>query len=273
MRFFTTSLITVSLSISILIQILWGNLPMTWFAFPVNFALLALLVGVCYVLQHEKGSHPWMQDWASARTSIVLFLIALVESLFIAFKPQWDVQQSWPFNVSVLLLLSNLLLVLLRYKGPHLHRFRLNHLGLFLFIASLTFGAPDMHRWKTVLSPGQTAEHAFDRRGVPHALGYPLKLEALDAGFYDNGTPEYYQATVSVQGEQEEIRVNYPWHKSWKEDLYITNYGRNRMTRQPYCVIEFIVQPWKYLTYIGLLLTALGAILLLWGKKTNKKRT
>ena len=108
MKHFSTSLIITCLGISILPQVVWGNLSLSWFAFPVNIALLGLVTGVGSVLHQEKGNHPWLRAWASARTGIGLIGLTLVACLFVAFRPQWGVQQSWPFVTLQLLLLSHL---------------------------------------------------------------------------------------------------------------------------------------------------------------------
>ena len=273
MKLFSSLLIVLSISLAILVQYLGGNAPLPCFAFPVNVASMALFWGIVYVLHREYRHHPLVKVWSSAYVSIVLLLLALIGCLFIAFKPHFEVQQSVPFLVLLLLLLSNLILVIFRYQGAQRVRFYLTHIGLLIYISSLAWGAPDMHRWKVLLTPGETAEYAHDQRGIPHALGYALTLHALDASFYPNGIPQSYHAQVGVAGEVHDILVNQPWHRSWKEDLYITNYGVGTQNRKPYAVIEIIVQPWKYLTYLGLILTAVGAILLLWGKKINMRKS
>ena len=169
----------------------------------------------------------------------------------------------------LVLLLNQLLLVVLRYKGPYKKRFYLNHIGLFIYISSLSFGSADMYRWKAILTPGETTDKAYDYKGIPHSLGYDIKLDSFQISFYDNHTPQTFIATVSSASETHHIQVNQPWHKTWKEDIYLTNYGTFQESGKEYCVLEFITQPWKLAVDLGMILTVAGGILLLWGKKNK----
>ena len=272
MKFSKTLLIASCTGVAMALQIIWGNIDLALFAFPVNIALLAILVGGTYVLYQEKKESASFQKWSDTSTSVLLLVIIGICCLLIAFVPSWKVQQAWPFNVLMLLLLNQLLITIFRYKGPYRFRFHLNHIGLLLLVASLTFGAADMHRWKAMVCVGDSIQTAYDYKGIPHALGYELKLKDFEVKYYDNGTPQHFDAEIEVDGETQHLLVNYPWQKSWKEDIYITNYGTMKENAQTYCIIEFITQPWKHVTTAGLLLTALGASLLLWGKKSKNSK-
>ena len=208
----------------------------------------------------------------SSTTSVVLIALSFISSLVIAFAPQWDFQRSWPFNLILILLLCNLQLTLMRYQGRHRKRFYLTHAGLYLFIVGLSFGAPDTQKSRAILYEGQTVERAYSHSGDQCAIGFPITLEKFEVDYYDNQVPRSFKATVKADGERHEIQVNHPWQRSWKEDIYLVSHGTDDRTQQPYCVLEFITQPWKYLVHLGVLLTAIGAFMLLWGKNNKPEK-
>ena len=246
---------------------------LSFFAFPVNVALLLVLIGTTYVLYSEKRKSRVIQMFIAPWMSVLLIAAVLPTSLIIAFFPEWQFQQSWIFNILLIVLLANLQGVVMKYKGKHKIRFYLTHIGLYIFVASLAFGAPDTHKARAILSEGQTADRAYDLEGRPCSIQTPLKLEAFEVSYYDNKVPRSFQATVSIHQEKRVIRVNHPWSRSWKEDIYLVSHGTDPVTQQPYCVLEFISQPWKHLVQLGVILTALGVFLLLWGKNLNQKKS
>ena len=248
-----------------------GNIDFQYFAFPVNIALLLLVLGITHVAYQEKREHKAVQLMMSTSTSIFLLLLTFLATLVIAFAPHLQFQRSWPFNLIILSLLINLQLVIMRYKGKHRQRFYLTHIGLFIFISSLSFGAPDTHRSRAIISEGQTIEQAYTFDNSIRPIGFPLTLQKFEVSYYENNVPRSFKATIKADSGLHDILVNHPWKRSWKEDIYLVSHGIDKTTNQPYCVLEFITQPWKYLVHFGLLLTALGAFMLLWGKNKNKK--
>ena len=251
-------------------QMLWGNIQPTMFAFPLNLALLLALAGGTYVLYREKKHTKTLRWWGSAQVSLLLFFFLFIGSLLIALAPQLDFQHSWFFNGALLLLLAHLQLTLHYYGGPNKIRFYLLHSGIYLFIAALTFGAPDTERTRAVASEGQTIAYAYDKNGRPHPIGFQIRLDKFDVSYYDNGIPKSFKATVTDRQTQKDILVNHPWNRSWDEDIYLVSHGTDPATHRPYCVLEFIRQPWKYAVQLGLILTVVGAFMLLWGKKFNR---
>ena len=261
----------VLLALSALIaQLTMGNIPMSLFSFPINVAFLLLLFGITQVLYREARHTKAVQTLMSTTTSVVLIALSFVGSLVIAFAPSLQFQQSWFFNLILMFLLANLQMVVLRYKGAFRKRFYLTHVGLYLFIIGLAFGAPDTHKSRAAVYEGQTIDRAYDFDGHIRPIGYSLTLNKFEITYYDNNVPRSFKAEVSSGTEHQTIKVNHPWTRSWKEDIYLVSHGVDQATNKPYCVLEFIVQPWKYIVHIGLLLTALGAFLLMLGKKKIK---
>lgn len=265
-------IIATVLMVVFILQLLTGNLNLSFFSFPVNVALLVALVGGTYVLYREKKDSKAVQCFMSSSVSVVLIALSFLGSLVIALAPAAHFQHSWMFNLLLVLLLANLQLSVMRYRGRYKKRFYLTHIGLFVFVAGLSFGAPDTKKSRAILSEGQVAEYAYDQTGKICSIGFPLKLEQFEVSYYENKVPRSFKAVISAENESHEILVNHPWSRSWKEDIYLVSHGTDAVTHQPYCVLEFIIQPWKYLVHFGLILTAVGAFMLLWGKKCNQNK-
>ena len=247
-----------------------GNVSFTFFAFPVNVALLFSLMGITYIAYQEKAESNVMQMMRATTTSVALIALLFLFSIVIAFCPQWNFQRSWAFTFVLILLLINLQLTIMSYHGRHRRRFYLTHIGLYMFLVSLSFGAPDTHRSRTIVRQGQTVEQALNFNGDICPIGFPLTLQLFEVSYYENHVPRSFNATIEADGELHEIKVNHPWHRSWKEDVYLVSHGVDETTQQPYCVLEFITQPWKYIVHLSLIMTAIGAFLLLWGKKNKQ---
>ena len=255
----------------LIVQFIQGNIPISLFSFPINVAFLLLLFGITHVIYQEAKHTKAVKAFMSSATSVVLIALSFVGSLVIAFAPGLQFQQSWIFNAILMLLLANLQIVVFRYKGAFRKRFYLTHVGLYLFIVGLAFGAPDTHKSRAVIFEGQTIDRAYDYEGHIRPIGFSLTLDKFEITYYDNEVPRSFMAEISSASEHHTIKVNHPWTRSWKEDIYLVSHGIDKETDKPYCVLEFIIQPWKYIVHIGLVLTALGAFLLILGKKKQIK--
>lgn len=252
------------------LQIALGNPDIRTFAFPVNVAILCVLAGGLFVLNRERGNSRWVAALASGRAGAVLAGAAALCSLPIAFAPERMWQQSWVFLAVLLLLMANLFLAVLRYRGRFRVRFYLNHVGLLVLIASLAFGAADMERMRAAVNIGESIDTAYTADGMPRALGYTLRVDTFEATFYENNVPAEFRAEVSSEGVSRTLRVNHPWHKSWKEDIYLTGYDTAAGNASEYCILEFVVQPWKYAATAALVAFLAGALLMIWGGKKRK---
>lgn len=253
------------LALSVVLQVIMGNPDLGIFSFPVNVVLFLALGGVLYVLAKERVGEHFVKALSSARAAALFVALAGIGCLLIAFFPDWDFQRSWIFATVLLLLMSNLYLAIFRYKGQFRLRFYLNHVGLLLLIVALSLGAADMRRMRTIVNIGDTVDKAYTEDGLPYSLGYELKLESFEADFYENNVPSDFRAVISIEGKQKTVRVNHPWRRTWCEDIYLTGYDTKAGADSQYCILEFIVQPWKYVAVVAIMFFAVGAVLLLWG--------
>ncbi len=248
-----------------LLQALSGNPDIRSFAFPVNVAVLIVLMGGLFVWNREWGGSRVLAALASGYAAVAAIAMAAVCCLVIAFAPGLEFQRSWIFNAVLLLLGTNMYLAILRYRGTYRIRFYLNHAGLLLMLVALSLGAADMRRMRAAVNIGETVDRAYDGSGRAYSLGYSLTLDSFEVDFYHGNVPEEFRAVVSSGERSRLLKVNHPWRKSWKEDIYLTGYDTAAGAASEYCILEFIVQPWKYAALSGLLMFLAGAVLLLWG--------
>lgn len=256
-----------TLLLAAVFHFIFGQVDVRVFAFPVNIAILLILVGGLYVLNREKGECRWVVAFSSGYAGVMGVVLVALCCLLMVFSPGLKFQHSWIFLTVLLLFIGNLFLVILRYRGKNRIRFYLNHVGLFVMLVALVFGSADMVRMRAAVNIGECIDKAYTQEGIAYSLGYPLLVESFDVEFYENRMPAEFRAEVSSGDERRILRVNHPWHKSWKEDIYLTGYNTEAGSASEYCILEFVVQPWKYIVLTGLLLFVAGALMLLWGGK------
>lgn len=270
---------------AIAMQCFLGNITPAWWAFPMNVAvLLVLLVGLTIVWR-EAGQRWFVQFLASGKCSVVALMLVTGGCLIKGFVPPaaassavcvrlglHDFTSSWIFAFCIVLLVGNLWLVIVRRstKAPHAWRFALNHIGVLLTIMSLFFGAADTHKWRIVAQQGVPTDMGYDAAGTPHGLGYEIILDTFVVSFFDNGTPAAFYADISTEQGTQRISVNRPWHRSWCEDVYLNSYDTQAGAASQFCVLERVVQPWKYVTWCGIVMMIGGALLLFFDGRKHK---
>ncbi|MGN0187869.1 MAG: cytochrome c biogenesis protein ResB [Paludibacteraceae bacterium] len=268
-----------------IVQCCLGNITPTWWAFPMNVAVvLVLLIGLLIVWR-EAGYHLFVQFLASGKCSVLALIFigiaCLIKGLVppAAAKSAWcvrlglhDFTSSWIFAFCIILLVSNLWLVVVRRStnAPHAWRFALNHIGVLITIVSLFFGAADTHKWHIVAQQGVPTDMAYDATGTPHGLGYSITLDTFAITRFDNGQPAAFQADVAIDGNKHTIRVNAPLRHTWCEDIYLTDYNMTNYGEITSCVLESVVQPWKYITLVGIIMMICGALLLFFDGRTHQ---
>lgn len=240
--------------------------PLVRLAFPVNLAVLGVLLAVTLlVYRYGKACVGWRR-WTAATTSGALIATFGLLSLGMAFFPELEIQHSWTFNALLLTIICQLLAVILNYKGTFRLRFYALHIGLLLLLVSLSLGAADHYQLRAAAKVGDRITQAYNQWGELQPLGYEVEVTDFTVDYHDNGHPEQYTCALRIDDVPHQLQVNHPVAVSWKEDLYVVDCGP--LGHQAYyCVLETVVQPWQYVTLLGLVSTAAGALLLLTGKK------
>ena len=109
-------------------------------------------------------------------------------------------------------------------------------------------------------------------------LGYNLLLKDFHAEYYENGAPRNYLAVVSLSepgsdtAEEFTLRVNHPYSHTFGQDIYLTSYDTTS-ARPRYCILQIVIQPWKYIQLLGIIMTLAGGIMLFaFGPRSGKKQ-
>lgn len=284
-RLVAIGVLSVYFAVAGILQCSLGNMAPAWWAFPMNVAvLLVLLVGLS-IAWREAGHRAFVQFLASGKCSVLALILVSIACLIKGFIPPsvaesalcvrlglHDFTSSWIFAFCIVLLVGNLWLVVVRRstKAPHAWRFALNHIGVLITIISLFFGAADTHKRHIVAQRGVPVDVGYDATGTPHGLGYSITLDTFAIARFDNGQPAAFQADVVIDGKKHVIRVNEPLQHTWCEDIYLTDYHTTDYGEVASCVLESVLQPWKYITLAGIVMMICGAVLLFFDGKTHK---
>jgi len=180
-----------------------------------------------------------------------------------------------PFAVAMLLLLTNLGLATLRKVrslGMKAWFFSLNHIGLWVVVASAMFGAGDIIRARMILVEGQAEAMVVDATGRHGYLPFGLFLQRFYVEQYPGeggrpGAPKRFAAEATVlrhnqKFEDVRIEVNRPLRRDgWT--LYLTNYDLSPTGQTDQCLIEAVRDPWLPAVYTGIFLMLGGAVAML----------
>ena len=219
------------------------------------------------------------EKWAASRfmlsgSATTLSFVAMV-GLGIVFGIQLrPATTSFTAIIATLFLLTHLLLVTLRgwrdVRGIR-WRFVVNHLGLLIAIGAAFWGAPDREELRAVVEYDKVTTEAYDSKGAMRVLDKEMQLEDFEVEYYDNGTPERYEARVRIGEEQATIRVNRPYNISLSESAYLVSYDTQSPDECRYCIVEVVREPWRYAIASGIVLMLVGAVMMFLGRTTRIK--
>jgi len=141
----------------------------------------------------------------------------------------------------------------------------LSHLGAFIALFAMFFGAPDLQKGQVIVYRTGTSRIAYTDDKKPMALPFELQLSDFKIDYYeDNHSPKQYTSTftlASITHPNEHATlttsVNHPaYYKGYHfyQDSYDRLYGR-------FSVIKVVRDPWYPVVLVGFALLALGALL------------
>lgn len=190
----------------------------------------------------------------------------LVLSCLIQGLSGWRLTSTWGFVALLCALSAHLLMVTYRglsHSRPYIVRFALIHIGLLLTLAGIFWGAPDTQEWRTIVRQGQSVQTAVDAKGHGTFLPHSLRLIDLDADYAANGMPEQYEARLLIDDSRPAtLRVNHPYPISRIDDIYLSAFNPFGPTAKAHCIVQWVHQPWKYVTWTGIWMLIAGSILL-----------
>ena len=233
----------------------------SFFAFPLNL-LLALLWIVCWRwLWKNRPQCRGVRFLLSPAATVSAIVLLVAACLWIGVSGDQGFVESMIFVAVLLYVQTVLLLVILRgWRRPDgvvRWRFMLLHAGLLLAVGSGFWGAPDSVELRLALGRGEEAQAAYKRNGSLTGLGYSIRLTDYKVEYSDEGMPSFYEATISVDGEEPAVlSVNHPYSVGFGEDIYLA-----RVTKD-FCILQIVREPWKYFALSGILMLIAGAFML-----------
>lgn len=271
------------LLIASVIQLVTGNFPVSFLAFPLNIVFAMIWLFSLWALYKESKDKAFTRFLYSSQTSILAIGLFTGSCLVIGLFPQmsdveadklgtilaslgcYNFMTSWIFIAMLLLLLSNLAMItfhVCKYRKQMRWRFLLNHAGLWLALFAGFLGSSDTQTLRIPIYKGESSREAFDMNGASHYLDYEIELTSFSVEYYANGRPSRFMANVRLGDEAALLEVNHPFSYRWGEDVYLTGYDVAKGNDSDYCILQVVRQPWKYVTVAGILMMLVGAVLL-----------
>lgn len=266
-----------------IIQLFTGNFPLPFMAFPLNIVFAVIWLFLLWRLYKEGKKISFTRFLLSPGTCILSILLFIAGCLVIGLFPQlseaeasartgilaslgcYNFMTSWVFIAVLFLLLSNLAMITFHacYNRKNIRgRFLLNHVGLWLALFAGFFGSSDTQVLRIPLYKGEPAREAYDMNGVSYHLDYEMELRSFSVDYYANGRPSRFAAEVRLGDEETILEVNHPYSYRLGEDVYLTGYDMASGNNSNYCILQVVLQPWKYVTVAGILMMLAGAVLL-----------
>jgi len=146
------------------------------------------------------------------------------------------------------------------FRHKRYFSFRTVHLGFTLVLFGAFFGAPDCTEANIVVRRDDYSHYATGSDGLRISLDFNLRLRDFRIDYYDDlCSPKQYTSTIEIEGDGEcrEVRVNHPClYKGWL--IYQSDYDHER---ESFSVLKLVRDPWLPITFAGMALLALGAVL------------
>lgn len=222
--------------------------------FPTNLLLAALWITICCFTWKRVR---FLVSPVAVISSILLFIGS---SIWIGITGDVEFTHSIFFILVLLYLMTILLCVFLRgWKTPTgkiRYHFVLHHAGLLIAIGSAFWGYPDNQQMRMALAEGETSRTAYHMNGKHATLTDEITLIDIECERYEDGRPMQYTATISIDEQIHEIKVNHPLSRGISEDIYLVS------AEDDYCILQIICEPWKYFALAGIIMMIAGSIIL-----------
>ena len=279
------------LLMAIVLQVFIGNFPSAFMAFPLNVLFMALW-GIVLLLLYQQEKHVGIiRHLLSPTATFYSLSLTFLGCLIIGIYPQkalidiasennlaatlgfYHFHTSWIFVAILLYIQSVLFLVTIRgwrnQQGIR-WRFLLCHIGLWLIISSIFFGAADKKTLRVIAYKNHPTKEAIQENGHITHLPYEVCLQAFHVDYFPNGTPSHFEANVLLGSDSARLAINHPHSYSLTTDVYLTDYDTTLGSKSNYCILQIVYEPWKWFTACGIWILLIGAILLFIQGPTKK---
>lgn len=265
-------LLSAYLAIACAIQLLAGDFPVTFFAFPLNVIMAALWLGCISWLWKFRRESVFVRFMLSRGASISAVAVFLVFCLTIGVTGIRSIVNTWIFVAFMLYFQTVLLFVIIRgwrsgiaagtCGGRVRWRFVLNHTGLLIAVSSAFWGAPDSYTSRLPALRNVPTREAFRMDGTRVWLPFEMELTDFTVDTFENGTPSMYEAEMLIDDVTVTLKVNHPYSKGIDTDISLSGYDSGSGHDPEYCIIQIVKEPWKYMTVAGIVLMIAGAFLM-----------
>ena len=166
----------------------------TLWAFPSSLIIAVGYIAVLFLINHYCKNSKLYKDFSSIKSALFLTLILL---LLIIIEGIWaiDIYHRWYFLVSALFFMSNLgFAIIKRVNKKAGIGFLMNHIGLFLIVWGMFFGAPDYEKGGILLENGFEERFAQKESGEMMPLPFKIELDSFRIDYYEASlTPKQFK--------------------------------------------------------------------------------
>lgn len=258
LRRYASKIVFATIAVALfVVQWLVGDFPQWLFAAPMNLVVGALWFVAVVEGYRRRATSKLAGYLLSAEATYTALAVAALVAMVLGLQGEPSTA-SWPVVGGALYLLTVLTLVLLRgwrSGGVVRWRFLVTHLGLWLALVAMFFGAPDKQILRMQVGDKPSRE-ALSERGVKRFLDYEITLENFVMEPTDDGVPRRFCATVAIDDKVVDIEVNKPYTYRYGEDIYLVSYAAEG------CVLQIVREPWKVVSVVGVVMLLLGAMML-----------
>ena len=242
---------------SFVAQLLFGETPVWFFAFPMNLLVGTLWLVAIWEGYRRRATSLAVQYLLSAEATYIALAVAALIAVVLGLQSE-PATTSWPVVCGGLYVVTVLTFVILRgWRNNSGVRwsFLITHCGLWLALFSMLFGAPDKQIMRMQVSCIPSRE-AINGRGDKVFLDYELRLDNFEVKQSEDGSPKQFRAAVAVDEKIVEIEVNSPYSHRYGEDIYLVSYAPEG------CVLQIVREPWRVISTMGIAMLLLGAFVL-----------
>ena len=266
-------ILIIYLAVALALQILTGNIPLSFLSFPLNLILALIWAVSMFSIWKIRRKSIFVEFMLSRGATVSSILLFLIFSLVVGVTGYRWLVSTWVFAAVMLYFQTVLLFVILRgwraqtatgaRLGAVRWRFLLNHAGILLAVSSAFWGAPDTEVLRIRALRDVAVREAFCMDGDSHWLPYEIRLNEFKTETYSNGVPSMYEASLDVDGKEVILRVNERYAVSFGKDLYLVGFDSSGDNES--CILQLVDEPWKYSALAGVVMMLSGAFLLFIG--------
>lgn len=268
-------ILIVLLALATALQLIAGDFPVAFLAFPLNAVLMALTflsVLMLWRYRRKSGFVRFMLSSGATYGALSLFILMIFVIGLTGFR--WIIG-IWPSVLIILYFQIVLMFVIFRgwrektatgaRLGAIRWRFLFLHTGLLITVMSAFWGEPDLSEARVKAFRNVPVSEVLMEDGSASWISYPLELKSFDVKYGQDGVPSDYSAELCIDDKNVLLRVNHPYSRTFAEDIYLSGYDVSMGSDSDYVVLQIVKDPWRYGKTCGIILMIVGVILLFVG--------